>query len=140
VLNFIAIDLQLYKIFKIMQVSVFGTQCRKTFSTKITLLQSTCLWTCSVSGKDDGGEVHLKTPRPDKPHFVSAARRSAGRMYDQIWQGPWRRFTLWYVVHDLIHSHRIAPYLAKTYGLILTFLSVFMGKLHLSVKCPCCST
>ena len=27
-LNFIATDLQLYKIFKIMRVSVFGSQCR----------------------------------------------------------------------------------------------------------------
>jgi len=35
VLNFIAADLQLYKIFKIMRVSFFGTHCISSF-----------FWTC----------------------------------------------------------------------------------------------
>ena len=37
-LNFIAIDLQLYKIFNIMRVSCFGTQCTSAITEEVLLL------------------------------------------------------------------------------------------------------
>jgi len=67
----------------------------------------------SISGEDDGGEVHLKTPWPDKPYSLSTAGRSAGRVYDQVRQGARRGFTLRCVEDNLIQSWRIVTYLTR---------------------------
>ena len=59
-----------------------------------------CMFTCSIPGKDDGREVHLKTPRTDKPYALPTARRHARGVHGQVWQGDGRGFSLWYVAHN----------------------------------------
>ena len=76
----------------------------------LELYNVVCVWTRSVSGEDDGGEVDLEAPWPDESYAVSSAGRSAGRVHGKIWQGARRGFSLWYVVYLLYGADLLDVY------------------------------